>query len=392
MGVSLRVLLVSHVSGLGGAERSLLDLVHGAAAAAAQGDGAAADVRFTAALPEPGPLADALAQAGARVVVCDGLARLRRGVSPRQVGRWLRGAAQVARLAARDAVDVVHANSASAGLFCFAVARPLVWHVRDLRCGAEVSWLARRAAAAIAPSLACRSAVARRAPDARVELIPNGVDLARGAAPPAPPARPTGALASAPSAVVIGHLAPWKRHDLLLEAVALLRQAGISLRVNVVGGDPFGGDEARALAAWRARVGQAGLVGAVEFVGPVDEVSPWLAGADLLLHPAYPEPFGRVIVEALAAGLPVVAFDGPHGPAEIVQQTGGGWLAAPLSAAGLAGAIGEALRDPAALSARGRRAMPIARALYRREQMAARVLALCREVGAAGSRTATRRR
>jgi len=68
-----------------------------------------------------------------------------------------------------------------------------------------------------------------------------------------------------------------------------------------------------------------GVAERVSFLGPREDVPRFLAGADLLLHPAYQETAGMVLIEALAAGLPVLASD--HcGYAFHVQRSGAGEL------------------------------------------------------------------
>jgi glycosyltransferase involved in cell wall biosynthesis len=122
------------------------------------------------------------------------------------------------------------------------------------------------------------------------------------------------------SAVVIGMTArfdPWKGIDVALRAVApLLRERG-DLRFVIVGGQyrhfhPGHGPMLRALAE------RENVAGQVVFAGFQPDVRPYLARMTLLVHASLqPEPFGLTIVEAMAAGVPVVAA-GAGGAAEIV--------------------------------------------------------------------------
>lgn len=104
--------------------------------------------------------------------------------------------------------------------------------------------------------------------------------------------------------VAIGELVPYKRFDL---AVIAAVRAG--RRLVVVGDGPD-----------RARLERLGQSGDIEFAGrvPPSEVPRVLDGAAALIHPGI-EPFGIVIVEALAAGIPVIAST-QGGAAEIVQE------------------------------------------------------------------------
>jgi UDP-glucose:(heptosyl)LPS alpha-1,3-glucosyltransferase len=76
------------------------------------------------------------------------------------------------------------------------------------------------------------------------------------------------------------------------------------------------------LAKWR------GIADRVAFLGPRDDVPRLLLGADLLVHPAYHENTGTVLLEALAAGLPVIA-SGVCGYAYYIEQANAGWVIPP---------------------------------------------------------------
>jgi glycosyltransferase involved in cell wall biosynthesis len=193
----------------------------------------------------------------------------------------------------------------------------------------------RRADGVVAVSRAVAEAVG--APRA-VELRP-GVDLGRWT--PAPP--PEGE----PRALVLAALAPWKRQDLALEVAA--RVPGLRLEL---AGAPIVADEfVRAL---EARAAAPDLAGRVTFLGALDDPRPALARAHCLLHCADAEPWGLALVEALAAGRPVVAADAA-GPREIVAD-GAGRLFAPGDANAAAEALRAVLADPAASAAARARA------------------------------------
>ncbi|MGO0575723.1 glycosyltransferase family 4 protein [Ornithinimicrobium panacihumi] len=112
----------------------------------------------------------------------------------------------------------------------------------------------------------------------------------------------------------LGRLAPWKAPDVAVRALRVLREEiGIDASLSIAGGHHFGeeryAEDLRALTA-----SQPGAV----MLGHVDDVQSLLASHDLLVHCSVaPEPFGQVIVQGLAAGLPVLATD-HGGPAEIL--------------------------------------------------------------------------
>ncbi|HUF05941.1 MAG TPA: glycosyltransferase [Candidatus Binatia bacterium] len=164
-----------------------------------------------------------------------------------------------------------------------------------------------RCAAVIAPSQDLGREIRARMRRARVEVIPTGVAVGaiRALAPVDP--RPTADWP--PDAIVVaslGRLAPEKSPMLLLEAISVAAERVPELRALVIGGGPAEG-------ALRLRAAAPDLAGRVAFSGPLPrmEALARLAGADLFAFASRTETQGLVLAEALAAGLPAVAVDGP---------------------------------------------------------------------------------
>jgi glycosyltransferase involved in cell wall biosynthesis len=173
-------------------------------------------------------------------------------------------------------------------------------------------------------------------PAARRHRIPNGVDTRRfQPAPPEEQARRRRELGlpAAPIVVYCGRLVPEKRVDVLLEAWRGVeaRLPGANL---VIVGD---GVEAAAL---RRSAGPG-----VRFVGEADDVLPFLQAADVFALPSDTEGSSNALLEAMAAGLPVVATR--VGAATEVVAEGAGRLVAPGDAVSLASALEAILTDPA---------------------------------------------
>ena len=174
-----------------------------------------------------------------------------------------------------------------------------------------------------------------------VRVIPNAVDTraALEAAATAPPLDP-----GAPSIILVGRLVPWKGQLIFLEALALARREIPGLRGSLVGGaDPSQESYVREI---EREMADLGLSEAVTITGAVDDVLPRIAAADLLVHASTdPEPFGRVIIEAMAVGRPVIAT--AHGaPLEIVKDGENGILVPPGDPQALSAAILRLLGDP----------------------------------------------
>jgi glycosyltransferase involved in cell wall biosynthesis len=167
----------------------------------------------------------------------------------------------------------------------------------------------------------------------RLATIPSGFDpvLFAGVRPGMP------AGSGRPRIGYVGRLAPQKRADLLVQAFDLMREEADL----VVVGDGPDGDLVRRLAAQSPRAGRITVRGFVEH-GAVPDV---LASLDVLVLPSVYEEMGSVLVEAMAAGLPVVASD-VGGIPEVVRDGETGLLVPPGDAVALATALDRLMADP----------------------------------------------
>ncbi|HXF95063.1 MAG TPA: glycosyltransferase [Gemmatimonadales bacterium] len=192
----------------------------------------------------------------------------------------------------------------------------------------------RRAAAvtAVSSDLADRAAVALGLERDRIEVQPMPIEAARF----------TRTSRGGGGIVTVGRLVPRKRLDLLLEALALLRGAGRTLPLTVIGDGP----ERPRL---ERRVAELGLGDQVRFRGEVApaDIPDAIGDADVFAFPALGEGFGLAAAEALLLGVPVVASRDGGGVRDIVPERGGGRLVDPDPAA-IARAIEELLSDPEA--------------------------------------------
>jgi len=155
----------------------------------------------------------------------------------------------------------------------------------------------------------------------------------------------------APVILGAGRLTKQKGFDLLIGAFAILR-AQIPARLIVLGDGP----ERPALERLAADLG---IADNVALPGYSSEAPAFMARAACVALSSRWEGFGLVLVEALAAGAPVAAFDCPFGPSEILEGGRHGVLAAPSDTKALAGAIDTALsegRSPEAVARRVARA------------------------------------
>jgi 1,2-diacylglycerol 3-alpha-glucosyltransferase len=252
--------------------------------------------------------------------------------------------------------DVVHAHSPFVtGLLGLrlarAVAAPLVFthhtrfgdyghylgplaHLGAAGVEAYLSRFWRACAAVIAPSRDLAAEIGARAGARRIEVIPTGVDVAAIAAlAPVDPRAAFGWPADATVVASLGRLAPEKSPDIVLDAVSHVPAA----RLLVIGGGP-------SEAALRERAQRPDLAGRVAFTGalPHPAAVAHLKGADLFAFASRTETQGLVLAEALAAGIPAVAVDGP-GVADSIRDGVDGIIVPALPAATRAQRLGDAL-------------------------------------------------
>ena len=208
---------------------------------------------------------------------------------------------------------------------------------------------ARPARRLIAISDAVRMFLERAGHDpAKLLTIRYGLDeLPSARSEPAPAA--AGIPPEAPLALAVGRLIAQKDHATLLRAFARVRSALPEARLAILGAGPLEA-ETRALAA------ELGLEDCVTLPGRTD-IRDWLERADLFVHTSRWEGFGIVLLEAMLAGLPVVATRVSAVP-EVVVDGETGVLVEAGDVAARAAAVAALLSDPeraAALGAAGRR-------------------------------------
>ncbi len=287
-----------------------------------------------------------LAAAGMRVQVIE-VGRVR------ELHRWLLAVLRLAAIFRRRRPDIVLNWAAKTQVYGSPAAvlagmpGRVVWWQHSV---AVKTWLERIANLLPAAAIACYSQDAARAqasmrPSRPTVVIPAGAEPVPPDLSPAELALPEGV----PVIGIVGRLQPWKGQDRLLAAFALLRERGHEAHLLIVGGDSYelSPDYAASLPATVAALG---LEGQVTMTGEVADARPYMARMDMLVNASEREPFGIVLVEGMAAGLPVVAVDA-GGPAEIVEAGRTGMLARSGSSRDLADAI-EPLLGSAELRAR----------------------------------------
>ncbi len=251
---------------------------------------------------------------------------------------------RLAGLISSEKIDLVHSNSTTAHIYGSTAAWlarvPSVWHCRDLvDLGWLGRWLCRRSTAAIGISNTVAAHLERYAvnPD-NVVAISNGVAVDLEPPPSATHVRrKLGIRDDTFVVVMIAQMVPWKNHAQFIDAAAKVGAENDKAVFVVIGDDMFE-DHLGYRQKLESQAARLGLSGKMKFVGYREDVGELLSCADLLVHPAANEPFGRVVAEAMARSKPVVAVNSA-GPADIVIDGETGFLVACDDAGAMARAI-----------------------------------------------------
>lgn len=249
--------------------------------------------------------------------------------------------------------DLIYTNTQKAlvvgAIASFFSRRPLVYHLHDILSLDHFSstnrriavTLANRAALVIANSQASQSAfIAAGGRKEIVDFVYNGFDLNLYQQPQASLKQELGLDGK----FVVGHfsrLSPWKGQHILLEA---LQHCPENLVAILVGDALFG--EQDYVQQLHTQVTELGLENRVKFLGFRSDIIPLMSACDLVTHTStVAEPFGRVIVEAMLCGTPVVATKA-GGAIELVEDGKTGWLVEPGNVNELAATINICLEQP----------------------------------------------
>lgn len=164
----------------------------------------------------------------------------------------------------------------------------------------------------------------------KLTVIPNGVDLVRFA--PCMRVNP-----DVPTVLCVGRLIFNKGQHYLLDAVAALTEQGLGMRLVFVGDGPMEG-------RLRRRAAALGIGAITEFHGRSDRVDALLAQADIFVRPSLSEGMSLAILEAMAAGLPVIASD-VSGVRQLIRNNTDGLVVPPRRVPELSAALARLLGD-----------------------------------------------
>jgi glycosyltransferase involved in cell wall biosynthesis len=359
----LRVVAVTHTGETGGAETALLRLIQASDPTA---------VAITCLTMAQGPLVARLRRAGISVRVVEGEERVlsmsRHEATRSLANLWtsvrgaLTGVFDLRRALRQLRPDVAVANSLKAAVF-LSLAAPLVrvpwvWHLHDRLSSDYLPAplvLVLRALARLGPRRVVVNSRATgltlgRATRHKTVLAYPGLDRAAFDAP-----RDPGDVGGAVG--IVGRVSETKGQRLFLAAAELVGRAQHDVTFRIVGGALF--EDAPVEAELRTAAASSSIAARLHWTGWVDDVAGELRKLRLAVHASpVPEPFGQVVVEAMAAGVPVIATRAggvpeildPDGTASVVapgvRLASNGLLVEPGDVDALARAITWALDHP----------------------------------------------
>lgn len=385
----LRVLYFDHTSSLGGGELALLNLL------------AAIDrsrVSPIVILGADGPLAHKLRR------ICDvhilGLAGRVKDTSKdalgvntlfrfREILHCVLYVCKLARLIRIQQVDLVHTNSLKAdllgGVAGRMTGRKVLWHVRDR---IKEDYLPRRVVKAfrllcriiphyiIANSAATLATLHLKANDPATS-IPSGIPVKSSVSVVHDGLEVTAASGKSnpneyPTIGLVGRIARWKGQHVFLDAAAVVHERFPSARFKIVGAALFG--ERGYEVSIREQCVRLGLQDSTDFTGFCNDVSSIFSNLTIAVHASITgEPFGQVLIEAMAAGKPVVATNGGGVP-EIVVDRETGLLIPMQDSAAMANAICELLSKPKEAQRMGQNGLNRVKAHFTIQHVARRVV------------------
>ena len=343
----MKVLFVDQSGKLGGAELSLVDV------ASAFGSDS------SVALFEKGPFLSRLEAAGIDVQLLKN-----RSIESRKDQGILQGLKtmmqalpliqELTNLA--KGYDVIYANTQKAFIFGalagLIAKRPVVYHLRDILSSDHFSQINIKVAVFIANHLSqiviANSHATAQAfiqsggkPDL-VKVIYNGFDPEMYQSSPADRARLRQELHLEDKFVIgqFSRLSPWKGQHVLLDALAQCPESVVGV---FVGAALFGEDDYAEKI--KQQVADLGLSNRVHFLGFRSDIPQLMGACDVVAHTSTaPEPFGRVIIEGMLCGKPVIAANA-GGATELVTHRETGWMVEPGDSQQLAKTVIECFEN-----------------------------------------------
>ncbi len=305
----MKILYFNQTGEIGGAETSLLDNLEFLRERGHQ---------LAVAAPENGPLLGRAVVRGADTypVECEPI-RVSAGAGslPEYIRATMRNARAFSGVCNAAKPDVVHGNTLRAGLIASIAAGsriPVIWHIRYRMPDGLVSFMVRQTASFSAAAIIANSQFTAGSfstterMKSKTTVIYNGFDFDKFRGRKGNVRVDIGAGEDDIVVAQVGNIGDIKNQKLTLEAAAVALQTNPSLRFVFAGSPLFKDENERYEEELKELHASLGLGDRAVFLGYCDDVCEIYSAADIVVCPSRMETFGRVAVEAAAAGIPVI--------------------------------------------------------------------------------------
>jgi glycosyltransferase involved in cell wall biosynthesis len=292
-----------------------------------------------AVVPQPGEVADRIEANRIDSVVIP-----LPSVRPWNIAAIIGSARSCAHVCKRVHAGLIYANGSRAAFYGGLLGRileiPVVWHCRMTGRDIYLDPIITRLSNFIIANSRATAERFRGNSAGRVRVVYNGFDLPwlreKGLSNP-DLVRPDWKVI-----LMVSRISRWKRHDLALSAFELIASTDPHAHLVCVGEkdnlEPDWWEYLQQLS------GRSPFSDRVHWIGRAEDIRPWYKSAHMLILPSDNEPFGRVLVEAMACGVPVIATRSGGVP-EVVRGGVDGVLVAPGSAHEMSGQMLKLLRN-----------------------------------------------
>jgi len=292
-----------------------------------------------AVVPEEGVLKELLNKASIKPFITP-LSTIR----PWTLHKILKSISNLIALTKKTKPDLIYANGPRAAFYSCVTKPfhrlPVIWHCRIADRDVKMDWLLYRLSSLIIANSHATANRFKNFSQNKLKVIYNGIDiqwLQDEAIKKPDLIQPDWKVI-----LVVARISRWKRHDLALSAFEKIAPTDPKFHLVCVGAkDEL---EPRWYDYLMRKTGQSRFSDRIHWIGQVEDVRPWYKSAHILLLPSENEPFGRVLVEAMACGVPVIATRSGGVP-EIVRDGIDGILVTSGDADALVKAVLRILRD-----------------------------------------------
>lgn len=324
------VLAISnHATFIGGGEHSFLDLI----------SHLPEEYPVIASVPSENVLSKRIRQCGVSTVIIP-----LPPINPTYAHQMVKTILQLRCVCKARDIHLIYANGSRAAFYGGLVGRlcsiPVVWHCRVRVPDPYLDFILLRLAERV---IANSKATASRFPPRfqnKIDTVYNGFDLQWLRDEKIE--RPSWISKDWTVILVVARVSRWKRHDLILSAFEKIAIAEKNVHLICVGekdhSEPGWWDELQ------KRTKFSPYSDRIHWIGVVDDVRPWYHAASMMVLPSTDEAFGRVVVEAMTCGVPVIATRSGGIP-EIITHLQSGILVAEKDANAVSDAIIKILHD-----------------------------------------------